>query len=346
MAAREMNLLSVVAPVYNEEGAIETFCDRVAAAVGHLPYELVLVDDGSKDDTAAVLRRLAAERPQLRVIRLARNFGHQAALSAGLDHARGDVTVMLDSDLQDPPELIPAMIDRWRTGSDVVYAVRRDRAGESAFKLATARGFYRLLARIAHVDIPPDAGDFRLLDRRALDALLQMPERNRFLRGMSVWIGFTQTAVPFERAAREAGETKYTLRRMVRLSLDGLVSFSHAPLQLASWFGFLISAVAFLAIPTVVVLRLLGEYIPGFATLTIIVLLLGGIQLITIGIIGEYLGRVYDEVKARPLYVVSDVVDSGGGEGPAAVGAERHGDDSRQREHLRHERTDVELLDQ
>jgi polyisoprenyl-phosphate glycosyltransferase len=301
---RTLNLLSVVAPVFNEEALIEEFYARVCSALEGLEFELVLVDDGSSDGTPAALERLAANDPRVRVVYLSRNFGHQLALTAGLDHARGEAVVMLDADLQDPPELIPRMLDHWRAGCDVVYAVRAQREGESRFKLATARWFYRLFDKLAQVDLHHNSGDFRLLDRRALDALLSMRERSRFLRGMTVWVGFTQTAVSYNRDPRYAGETKYTLSRMIRFSLDAIVSFSDRPLQMATLLGFLISSLAFIAIPVVAGLRLAGSYLPGFSAITITVLLLGGIQLITIGIIGEYVGRIYDEIKGRPLYLV------------------------------------------
>jgi glycosyltransferase involved in cell wall biosynthesis len=303
-AARELALLSVVAPVFNEELLVDEFHARVCRALEGLEFELILVDDGSSDSTPAALERIAAADPRVRVVYLSRNFGHQTALTAGLDHARGEAIVMLDADLQDPPELIPRMLDRWRAGCDVVYAVREERAGESRFKLTTARWFYWLFDRITQVDLQHNSGDFRLLDRRALDALLSMRERNRFLRGMTVWVGYTQAAVPYRRDPRYAGETKYTLSKMLRFSLDAISSFSNRPLQLATLLGFLISTLAFVAIPVVIILRLLGSYLPGFGTITILVLLLGGIQLITIGIIGEYVGRIYDEVKGRPLYLV------------------------------------------
>jgi glycosyltransferase involved in cell wall biosynthesis len=301
---RTLDLLSVVAPVYNEEALIDEFYSRVCSAMEGLEFELVLVDDGSTDGSPAVLDRLAATDPRLRVVYLSRNFGHQTALTAGLDHARGDAVVMLDADLQDPPELIPRMLDHWRAGCDVVYAVREEREGESRFKLTTARWFYSLFDKLAQVELQHNSGDFRLLDRRALDALLSMRERNRFLRGMTVWVGYTQAAVPYKRDSRYAGETKYTLAKMLRFSLDAISSFSHRPLQLATLLGFLISTLAFVAIPVVIVLRILGSYLPGFGAITIAVLLLGGIQLIAIGIIGEYVGRIYDEVKGRPLYLV------------------------------------------
>jgi polyisoprenyl-phosphate glycosyltransferase len=301
---RRLSLLSVVAPVYNEEDTLHEFYERVTRALEDLPFELLLVDDGSTDDSPAILSRLAAEDPRVRVVCLSRNFGHQTALTAGLDHATGGAVVMLDADLQDPPELIPRMLDEWRAGCDVVYAVRQHREGESRFKLTTARWFYRLFGKLAQVELAPNAGDFRLLDRRPLDALRSMRERNRFLRGMTVWVGYRQAAVPYRRDPRYAGKTKYTIPKMLRFSLDAVSSFSHRPLQLATLLGFAISTLAFLAIPAVIILRILGSYLPGFSTVTIAVLLLGGIQLIAIGIIGEYVGRIYDEVKGRPLYLV------------------------------------------
>ncbi len=301
---RSLDLLSVAAPAFNEEETLEEFYGTVVSALEGLPFELILVDDGSTDATPEILERLAGQDPRLRVVRLSRNFGHQAAITAGLEHARGNVVVMIDADLQDPPELIHKMLDSWSGGADVVYAVRRTRAGESRFKLTTARWFYRVFGRLTQVEVEPNAGDFRLLDRRALDALLAMPERNRFLRGMTSWVGFTQEAVEYERDPRFAGETKYTPRRMLRFSLDAISSFSHLPLQLATVLGFIFSCVAFLAIPIAIGFRIAGEFVPGITTVLLVVLLLGGIQLITVGIIGEYLGRVYDEVKQRPLYVV------------------------------------------
>jgi glycosyltransferase involved in cell wall biosynthesis len=299
-------LLSVVAPVYNEVTLVEAFVQRTCAAVADYTFELILVNDGSPDGTSEVLDRLAAEDGRVRVVHLSRNFGQQAALTAGLERAMGDVVVMIDADLQDPPELIPKMVAQWEAGSDVAYAVRRHREGETAFKLATASWFYKLFNRLARVDLEPNSGNFRLLDRRALGALLAMRERSRFLPGMTVWVGFTQTAVPYERSARRAGRTKYTLRKLVHLSLDAITSFSHLPLQISTYFGLLCAVVAFICIPVEVGLRLTGSYLPGFTTLTIAVLFLGGIQLIALGVIGEYLGRIYDEVKRRPLYVVRE----------------------------------------
>jgi polyisoprenyl-phosphate glycosyltransferase len=314
--SRELDLLSVVAPVYNEEALIDEFYTRVCTALQGLRFELVLVDDGSTDASAAALERLAAGDPRVHVVFLSRNFGHQTALTAGLDHARGDAVVMLDADLQDPPELIPRMLDHWRAGCDVVYAVREQREGESRFKLTTARWFYSIFDKLAQVELQHNSGDFRLLDRQPLDALLSMRERNRFLRGMTVWVGYRQAAVPYHRDPRFAGETKYTVSRMLRFSLDAISSFSHRPLQLATLLGFLISTLAFVAIPVVIVLRILGSYLPGFGSITIAILLLGGIQLIALGIIGEYVGRIYDEVKGRPLYVVKTRRNFAAGELP------------------------------
>jgi dolichol-phosphate mannosyltransferase len=314
---RSLKLLSVVAPVYNEVATIEQFYARICAALEGIRFEIVLVDDGSTDGSDAELVRLAGNDPRVHVVQLSRNFGHQTALTAGLDHARGDAVVMLDADLQDPPELIPRMLDHWRAGCDVIYAVREQRQGESRFKLATARWFYSLFDRLAQVELQHNSGDFRMLDRRALDALLSMRERNRFLRGMTVWVGYRQAAVPYTRDPRYAGETKYTIPKMLRFSLDAISSFSHRPLQLATLLGFVISTVAFIAIPVVIVLRILGSYLPGFSSLTVAVLLLGGIQLIAIGIIGEYVGRIYDEVKGRPLYLVRSRVNIPEGEAPS-----------------------------
>lgn len=303
---RTVKLLSVCAPVFDEEELVDAFYERATAALAGFDYELIIVNDGSRDRTPEILDRLADGDARLRIVHLSRNFGHQAALTAGLEHARGDVVAMLDADLQDPPELVREMVEIWADGSDVVYAVREQREGETRFKLATASWFYRIFDKLAQVDLEPNSGDFRLLDRRALDALLSMGERSRFLRGMTVWVGFTQTAIRYQRDARYAGETKYPLRKMLRFSLDAISSFSHLPLQLSTYLGFLFSGIAFLAIPVVIVLRLLGSYLPGFGAITIAILMLGGIQLIAIGLIGEYVGRIYDEVKRRPLYIVGN----------------------------------------
>ena len=302
---RSLELLSVVAPMHNEEGTVDAFYDRVRTALEPLgPFELVIVDDGSTDGTRDLLDRLASSDPRVAVVHLSRSFGHQAALTAGLEHARGNAVAMLDGDLQDPPELIADMVESWRDGADVVYGVRSERAGETRMKLATASWFYRLFARVGQVKLEQNSGDFRLLDRRALDALLCMRERNRFLRGMTVWIGFTQTAIAYERDPRYAGETKFTPRKMTRFAFDAITSFSWLPLQAATALGFFFSALAFIGLPLVVVARFAGIYVPGVSSVLFVVLLLGGIQLITVGLIGEYVGRIYDEVKGRPLYLV------------------------------------------
>jgi dolichol-phosphate mannosyltransferase len=301
---RTPELLSVVAPMLDEADCVEELYARVRDALPGLPWELVVVDDGSADGTGEALRAVAARDPRVRVIELSRRFGHQAAITAGLDHARGDVVVTIDGDLQDPPEVIPRLLEPWAAGADVIYAVRRQRPGETRFKLVSARVFYRVFARVTEVSLPENSGDFRLMDRRALDALLVMRERSRFLRGMTVWVGFTQTTVSYARDERRAGATKFTLRRMLRFSLDAISSFSHLPLQLATLLGFLFSLLAFLAIPLVIVARITDQYVPGVSSTIVAVLLLGGIQLITVGIIGEYVARIYDEVKQRPIYVV------------------------------------------
>jgi glycosyltransferase involved in cell wall biosynthesis len=305
MALRDLRLLSVVAPMLNEEDIVREFYDRTTASLAGLPYELVIVDDGSTDATGAILDELAADDERVRVLHLSRPFGHQMALTAGLDHAVGDAVAMIDGDLQDPPELIPALLERWREGVDVVVAKRRHRAGETRFKLATARGFYAVIGRLAQIDLEPNAGDFRLLDRAPLDALLSLRERSRFLRGMSAWVGFRREIVEYDRDARSAGRTKFKLGRMLRFGLDGLTSFSNFPLQVATLIGFGMAAFALLLLPLTVVARYSGIYDRGVPSLLFVVLLIGGIQLLTLGTIGEYLGRIYDEVKQRPLYVVA-----------------------------------------
>jgi glycosyltransferase involved in cell wall biosynthesis len=298
--------VSVVAPLLNEAETLVRFYERTRDALNDHRFELVFVDDGSSDTTPALLRSLAEADGRVRAVVLSRNFGHQAALTAGLDHARGDAVVTIDADLQDPPELIPQMIEHWRSGSDVVHAVRVVRRGERRLSLATKRWFYRVFSRLSEVEYLSDSGDFRLIDRRALDALLELRESNRFLRGMAVWIGYTQTAVPYDRDPRYAGRTKYSFRKLVRLAVDGIASFSRVPLQLAALVGAIVSAAALLFIPVVVALKLAGLYVPGVASVHILILILGGVQLVTLGIVGEYLGRIYDEVKARPLYLVRE----------------------------------------
>ncbi len=306
---RPLRLLSVVAPMFNEAETLGAFYDRLTAALSGIPFELIAIDDGSSDETPARLRELSEADPRVKVVHLSRNFGHQSALTAGLDHASGDAVAVIDADLQDPPELIPEMVDYWRRGSDVVHAVRRERRGEARSRLLAIRWFYRLFGRLSQVEYLSDSGDFRLIGRPALEALGMMRERNRFLRAMTVWVGFTQTAIPYDRDPRFAGETKYPLRKLARLAMDGIFSFSYAPLRAVAALGFVISAAAFVGIPIVIVLKAAGLYIPGIASVHIVVLLLGGIQLLALGLIGEYMSRVYDEAKRRPLYLVRERVN-------------------------------------
>lgn len=301
---REFRLLSVVVPMLNEGETVDRFYERLRDAVDGLAWEMVAVDDGSTDETIPRLRALAEQDPRVRVVCLARNFGHQAALTAGLDHAAGDVIVTIDADLQDPPELIRTLLARWHEGVDVVHTVRDTRAGEPWWRLALIRAFYRVFGRFAELESIGNSGDFRLLDKRAVEVLRQMPERNRFLRGMTVWLGFEQETVLYDRDPRYAGQTKYPLGKLAQLALDGIVSFSVVPLRIAAVVGLIVSAVALLAIPVVVAFRIAGEYVPGIASVTIVLLLLGGFQLLTLGIIGEYLGRNYEESKRRPIYIV------------------------------------------
>lgn len=304
--------LSVVVPCFNEQEVIATTHARLTTAGRAIPgaaLEIVYVDDGSKDRTLELLRGMAATDRSVRVIALSRNFGHQKALSAGLESATGDAVVLIDADLQDPPEVIAAFVARWRAGVDVAYGVRKRRDGESPFKLMTAHAYYRMMGRVSDHDIPFDAGDFRLLDRAVIDALLTMPERDRFMRGMIAWVGFRQEAVPYDRAARVAGETKYPLRKMIRFALDGIFSFSATPLRLATYLGFFASGLAVIGVLYAFFLRLTtSAVVPGWATLLIAVLFLGGVQLVSLGIIGEYIARIYGEVKERPLYVVREKI--------------------------------------
>jgi glycosyltransferase involved in cell wall biosynthesis len=299
-------VLSVVVPVYNEEPLVELLHQRVVEVLERSgeSFELVLVDDGSRDRSWEKMCAAAAADARVVLVRLSRNFGHQIAISAGIDAARGEAVVLMDADLQDPPEVILEMVARWREGYDVVYGQRTHRAGESAFKRATAAGFYRVIRSLTAIDIPADTGDFRLMSRRVVEVLKQFQERNRFLRGMVAWIGYRQTAVGYERAARAAGETKYPLRKMVRFAADAIVSFSFAPLRLATGLGLVVSAFSFAYAVYAVLARLFGwDVVHGWASLMVAVVFLGGVQLVSLGIIGEYVGRIYDEVKRRPLYV-------------------------------------------
>lgn len=317
-------LLSVVSPVYNEAGGICEFHRRVTQAMAGLPadldYELVLVDDGSSDGSFAAMKQLARSDPHVVVHRLSRNFGHQLAITAGTDLARGDVVVVLDSDLQDPPEVVPDMVRLWQQGWDVVYGRRRSRAGESRFKLLTARAFYRLVNAMSEVDLPLDAGDFRLLDRRVAEVLTGMREQNRYVRGLVSWAGFRQCAYDYDRDSRHLGVTSYTPRKMLRLATDGIASFSEVPLTLATRLGFLVSLASVLLLVVLVGAKILhpSYALPGYASLMAVVLFLGGVQLITVGILGQYVGRIYRETKGRPLYVIAETVEGASGR-PTAV---------------------------
>lgn len=303
-------VLTVIAPIYNEEDCLHELHRRITEVMDEFgeSWELVLVNDGSRDKSDEIIHELAEADPEhVKPVIFARNFGHQLAVTAGMDYARGDAVVVIDADLQDPPELILEMVKKWREGYEVVYAVRAEREGESWFKLATAKLFYRIVYKITDVDIPLDTGDFRLLDRKVVDAMNSMRERHRFLRGMSSWVGFKQVGVEYKRAARFAGETKYPLKKMLKFAVDAITSFSYFPLQVATYLGFILAVLSFIAIIVVIILRLsASQALLGQATTLIAVLFLGSIQLITIGILGEYIGRLYDQVKGRPLYVVSE----------------------------------------
>ena len=300
---------SIIAPIYNEVDNIPLLYQRirdVMASTGE-SWEFVMVDDGSTDGSVDRILALKEEDDRVRPVIFARNFGHQIAVTAGLDYSRGEAVVIIDADLQDPPEVILDLIEEWKEGYEVVYAVRNKREGESWFKLATASAFYRIIQRITDVNIPLDTGDFRLLDRKVVSVLNQMRERHRFLRGMSVWVGFKQTGVEYEREERHAGETKYPLRKMIKFASDAITGFSYFPLQLSMYIGFMAAGLSTLAIPVVIALRLAGSRaFFGQASTLIAVLFLGGVQLISLGILGEYIGRLYDEAKDRPLYIVRD----------------------------------------
>jgi dolichol-phosphate mannosyltransferase len=308
-----MKLLSVVIPCFNEELVLPATHERLSRAVSAIEgfdHELIFIDDGSRDDTFRLLTEIQARDSQTRVLRLSRNFGHQIAVTAGLEAAAGDVIVIIDADLQDPPEVIAEMIDLWRQGNHVVYGIRTTRAGESRFKLMTAKAFYRVINRFSDTPMPVDTGDFRLMDRKVVEVLLAMPERGRFLRGMVSWIGFRQTPLAYERQPRGAGRTKYSLFRMIQFALDGILSFSVLPLRLAALTGLVAIGFALAGIVMAVVVRLFGLYDlrlgRGWASLFVAVLFMGGVQLLTLGVMGEYLGRIYTEVKRRPLYAVQE----------------------------------------
>ncbi len=319
-------LLSIVVAFYNEERTIDALFQELdlVAAASPCRVEYVCVNDGSRDRTLDALREKLQVDPRIRIVNFARNFGKEAALTAGLAHARGDAIVVIDADLQDPPSLIPRFVDKWREGYDVVYGVRSTRASDTFFKRFTANAFYKLFNRVTDVKIPPGAGDFRLLDRRAVNALLELPERNRFMKGLFSWVGFRQTGVEFEREARVAGKTSWSYLRLFNFAIDGITSFSIAPLRVASLVGVTASILgfiyaAFLTLRTII----FGVDVPGYASIMVVTMFLGGMQLICLGLIGEYLGRLYIEAKGRPLYIIADVYEAQSvHEAAATIGAE------------------------
>ena len=305
----EEPLLSVIVPCFNEEEVIEHTHARLSAALRQITseFEIIYVDDGSRDSTADLLHKIQSGSAEARVVRLSRNFGHQVAVSAGVQYASGKAVVLIDADLQDPPEVIADMVARWREGYHVVYGLRADRPGETRFKLWTAGAFYRLINRLSEVPIPLDTGDFRLMDRAVVDALLRMPERHRLLRAMTSWVGFRQVAVPYRRAERFAGTSKYPLRKMLALALDGIVSFSAIPLKVVTSVGLAFSALSMLGILYAIAMRLWTDnWVPGWTLIFIAVMLIGGLQFIFLGVMGEYIGRIYSEAKNRPLFLVME----------------------------------------
>lgn len=302
---------SLVIPVYNEEAVLSETYQRVKKIMDSLgeSYELIFVNDGSQDKSASIIREFAREDPKVKLINFSRNFGHQAAITAGMDYARGQAVIVMDADLQDPPEVIPQMVEKWRQGYEVVYGKRMKREGESFFKKATASLFYRFLKRMTQVDIPVDTGDFRLIDRKVLLTMKLLREKNRFIRGLISWVGFRQTSVEYVREKRWAGETKYPLRKMLKLAWDGVTSFSDKPLKIATYVGFLLSAFSFVYLLVVIFQTVFGQgTVPGWASLVVINLFFNGVILIILGIMGEYIGRIYDEAKNRPLYIVESQV--------------------------------------
>ena len=315
MAVRMQSpIVSIVCPLFNEEGNVRELVTRITDILENLPqpepYEIILVNDGSTDHTIEVARKVSQEFQTLRIVNLSRNFGHQIAATAGLDVARGDAVILMDGDLQDPPELIRDFLAKWREGYDVAYAIRRTRKGESSFKLATARLFYRLNRRLTNVSIPVDTGDFRLMSRRVVEALKQTREKHRFLRGLVSWVGFKQIGVEYDRDPRFSGATKYPFSKMLRFAVDGITSFSEIPLRFATYFGFFVSGFAFVYAVIVLVLKMERRNFPGYTSMMIAILFLGGVQLVTTGILGEYVGRIYDQIKQRPLYFIESIEES------------------------------------
>lgn len=306
----EKKLITIVIPVYNEIDVIDACYERLTGVMRALQgydYELLFVDDGSRDSTHERLTTHYTQDAHVRIVKFSRNFGHQVAVTAGVDVARGDAIVIIDADLQDPPELIPQMVKKWEEGYDVVYGVRKRRTGEGRFKRWTAAMFYRLLRAFTNIEIPVDVGDFRLISARAAVEFRKLREKDRFVRGLVSWIGFRQVGIQYERDSRFAGETKYPFRKMFKFAIDGITSFSSLPLKLASWLGYLASLLAFLYLISVFVQRAMGYTIEGWATIMVAMLFLGGVQLICLGIIGEYIGRIFNEIKSRPMYVIESV---------------------------------------
>lgn len=318
---------SIVAPIYNEEGNIDLLYERISQVLDQTgePWELILVNDGSRDQSPAMMDQLAARDGRVKVIHFARNFGHQTAVTAGIDFSSGDATVLIDADLQDPPELILEMIERWKAGYQVVYAIREQRKGESWFKLFTAKLFYRMIYRITDIEIPVDTGDFRLMDRKVVEVLQQMREHNRFIRGMTSWVGFKQTGVLYVREARHSGETKYPFRKMVRFAMDAVTSFSYFPLQIMLTVSVVLGFIALAAIPVVAILRLAfgTDFFGGQATTIILVLLLSSFQMFFMFFLGQYVARIYDETRDRPLYVVAQTHGFSPGQARPAPGHRR-----------------------
>ncbi len=316
----EKIVCSVIVPMYNEEAVIaETYLrlTRVMEGFGE-SYEIIFINDGSKDKTKDMLSELCKSDSRIKLVDFARNFGHQVAITAGMDYAAGECMVIIDGDLQDPPELIPDMIKLWRNGNDVVYGKRISRQGETFFKKITSKVFYRLLHSLTDVDIPVDTGDFRLIDRRVCEALKQLPERSRYVRGLMSWVGFKQVAIEFERSERFAGETKYPLKKMLKLAMDGIMSFSYKPLKISSYIGSLLSFFSFIYFIIVLIQRIFFPHTAqsGWASLIAVSLFFNGIILLMLGIIGEYIGRIYDEARGRPLYIISELKNMEDREGP------------------------------
>lgn len=307
--ARAAVEISVVVPIYNEEDNLDYLFDRLVTNLERLDttYEIVCVNDGSRDNSLAELIRHHQNNPNIKVVNLSRNFGKEIALTAGIDRARGNAVIPIDADLQDPPELIEKLVEQWRNGYDVVYATRCARQGETWLKQFTANNFYRIIGKMSQVPIPRDTGDFRLMDRRVVEALKQLPERNRFMKGLFAWVGYQQAAIEYERDARHAGQTKWNYWKLWNFALDGITAFSSVPLKVWSYLGLLVSALALLYAGVLIVQTLItGIDVPGYASLMVALLFLGGVQLISLGVIGEYIGRIYEEVKSRPLYFVRD----------------------------------------